>query len=68
MNAYILLIHCLLHQRVSDIVTAHSLHITQFRISVEPKQDKVLTMYWLRIKQDLSPAPILAQLLNYSCS
>jgi hypothetical protein len=31
----------------SDIVTAHTLHITKFRISVAPKQDKVPTMYWL---------------------
>ena len=31
----------------SDIVTAHTLQITKFRISVEPKQDKVPSMYWL---------------------
>jgi hypothetical protein len=43
----------------SDIVTAHTLQITKFRISFEPKQDKVPTMIgclkWIkhRTKQDL---------------
>ena len=31
----------------SDIVAAHTQHISKFRIRFEPKQDKIPTMYWL---------------------